>query len=179
MNKMKISRSIIITHGRCLIRPCTYYCVIFLLLLSCPGCEKERLTGDLDVLVGTWKWVYTNRIYNGYSLDFTPVNYTLTPGTEGKDFSIRFYKRGVVKLYKDDDIYEKWAITTDILMDENSLFLNDSKRFDIQLTGDTLLSGYVNQDTLMTMYYFPYNSGVQDNEEGAHTYFYNYFIREK
>lgn len=70
-----------------------------LLLMTLISCKKDRLKGDKEIFVGTWKWAYSDATIGicegmAYTTEITPLS-------EGHEYSIVFEKRGKVLFYKD------------------------------------------------------------------------------
>lgn len=140
------------------------------------GCKKDKLTGDKEILVGKWKWIYTESVYTP-NCNGSPSTTYYTPLSEGKEFELEFIKKGCVKFFengnknkKDRIVFtgEGWQITTTTLFYgyfNFNIFL-DNKETDI-------LSGYVKGDTLILMGSFPKESSSQSCLSN-----FNYFIRE-
>jgi hypothetical protein len=152
--------------------------VLIICLFLIFSCKKERLKGDLDILTGKWNWSTSQVFFYGYSTSLYSQA-ILTPISENITYSIKFFQRGVFQLIKNDDAFEKWKILSKPNLYADNTILQNAYRYDIHLKDDDFLSGYVNQDTLVTIYYFPYNSRTLTWPDGeGHVYYYNYFVRE-
>ncbi len=145
-----------------------YITGIFLLLLSC---KKDGLKDGKEILIGTWNWNYSERSF-GWCENET-LEETYTPVTEGKNFSIMFFKNGFVGFLEDKQVVARHRIvfysfdnsvnptTFDIYLDNNS----DDRRFEF--------SGEIhNEDMLKAWVAFPFNY-----EHSCEQYI-SYFIKE-
>ncbi len=82
------------------------YILYITLLLLLSSCAKDKLFGDKSVLIGTWKWIYSEHEFDFCDGD---PNYTITvtPDSEGVIFSIKFYENGTVKFYENNHFLSK------------------------------------------------------------------------
>ncbi len=70
------------------------------------ACKKDELSGVYEPLIGTWQWIYSEHEFDFCDGD---PNYTIdiTPESEGVNFSMEFYHKGVVKFYENDHFLSK------------------------------------------------------------------------
>jgi hypothetical protein len=149
-----------------------YLIGICLITLSC---KKDKLEGDMSILIGKWNWTHTDHLYG--ICDGDSFSETLTPLSEDKTFSLEFYEKGVVKFLENDEQIESFrtvfANNTD---DCGGTYLDDIS-FDISLNnkkGDLhYMYGCVGPNLLVVVQGFPFNSF----EKGCEFYT-SYFVKE-
>lgn len=82
-----------------------------LLILFFISCKKDKLTDDKEILIGTWNWYSTTK---SNSLCNPPSYETeLSPSTENKTYTIKFFKKGKVTFLENDT--EKKNISNSVL----------------------------------------------------------------
>jgi len=140
------------------------------------SCKKDKLEGDKEIFIGKWEWVYTNHVY-GVCTGYPPIEETLTPETEGGNYSMEFLKKGIVKYYENGIELDKDRLvfshfSSDSYLGEdyylfgvylNNEFYNDDYRF----------QGSISTDTLIVNIGYPY----QSFREGCESYV-SYFIKQ-
>jgi len=154
-------------------RKSIYILMVLFLILSC---KKDKLEGEKAILVGKWKWVYSD-VTVSYC---NPPSYEIliNPNTEGENYSIEFKENGKVIFFKDGTITEKKRIVFDRWETGSypTFSINqESWRFVIDLNDNNRESifGEINQDTILLFpFYFPF-----DDSEGCE-YHKSYFVRE-
>ncbi len=140
--------------------------VIFFLMLTFLSCKKDRLSDEKAFLIGKWNWIYSDHDYGW--CDNQQLEETLTPISEGKNYSVQFEEKGKIKFFEDGKIIEECRIVFDFFevneLGESFffLYLNNDKERGIGGSG---------KDTLRLKY--PYIEEV----EGCGVYA-NYFIKE-
>ncbi|MBN4070875.1 hypothetical protein JYT72_00065 [Crocinitomix catalasitica] len=127
-------------------------CYFFLLgsVVLC-SCKSDKLKDDKSVLTGKWNWIYSS--YSSGWCNYLPIYNTLTPITEGKNYSVEFDQKGKIRFYEDGILTEEARIVFDyfeIDSEQTSLFYfylnndvnrgmegnihNDTLHFDYPLT---------------------------------------------
>jgi hypothetical protein len=143
--------------------------LIFLIVLLI-SCKKDELSGDKEIMIGTWKWEYTVREHYG---DFQSYSDTLNPNSVSKSFSIKFEQKGIGYLFEDGEKTKKFRIVFNEWREGNTATIQNSMYFSFDIDKEELF-GNVNPDTLVTYVLFPY-----DRETGTdNIYVKNYFVRE-
>jgi hypothetical protein len=71
-----------------------------MVFLTSTGCKKDKLTGDAQSLIGTWKWVKT-----------TGEHTDLTPDNSGKSKTLEFIEKGKYKILAEGKKIESGRIT--------------------------------------------------------------------
>ncbi len=96
------------------------------------SCQKDRLTGDKKILVGTWNW-QSSKLWD-YCLGLK--NYT--PENTGKTFKVVFTKSGIIQFYEDNILLHEHTIKFDELYIQQEGIVESYKEisFSIQLDGD-------------------------------------------
>ncbi|MEX1001737.1 MAG: hypothetical protein WDZ35_06445 [Crocinitomicaceae bacterium] len=72
--------------------------IIFFGMLLMFSCKKDKLEGDSAILIGEWKWVYSNEIKNTCNPPSYQVN--ITPNSINSTFKIGFLKKGKVEFFQ-------------------------------------------------------------------------------
>jgi hypothetical protein len=69
------------------------------------ACQKDKLAGNKNFLIGKWNWIYTQYTYGWCEYD---TNYeTITPLSLNKKFTVEFLKKGQIHFYENDALLEK------------------------------------------------------------------------
>lgn len=85
------------------------------------GCKKNKLNGDMQILIGKWNWNYSDYTYNKCS-KYSSIHQTLTPISENKNFSIEFDPKGFVTLFENNSILQEGRIHFEKSHNNNSKF---------------------------------------------------------
>ena len=83
------------------------YCTCLLLFSSCEKPEGDHLTGDYEVLVGTWSWYESL----GSGSTDVPGYYDSTPESLGDTYRVKFEKVGRFKTWKNGEELHEGTIT--------------------------------------------------------------------
>lgn len=132
----------------------------------------DSLTGDTAILVGTWKWQYTEHQFNWC---YGPTLYeVLDSATESTSYSIEIFENGIARTYSNSQQLDEY----EIYFDAFGLYcheFNDSNLFYAKFNQSEVLPfiGCVKPDTLRVVYGFPFFN----YEEGCEDYI-SYFIRQ-
>lgn len=134
----------------------------------------DLLTGDSSILVGSWKWQYTEHTFNWC---YGPTLYeVLDSASESTQFSIEIFENGLAKTYANSVETESYGIYFEIFGDPYVCYLlNGAERFNIDFdeNPDVELDGCVNDDTLLVVRGFPFFN----YEDGCEDY-HSVFLRE-
>ena len=76
-----------------------YLIGICLITLSC---KKDKLEGDMSILIGKWNLTHTDHLYG--ICDGDSFSETLTPESEGHTLSMEFFEKGIIKFYQNDKL---------------------------------------------------------------------------
>ncbi|NOQ75581.1 MAG: hypothetical protein GQ574_26460 [Crocinitomix sp.] len=68
-------------------------------LLLLFSCQKDRLSKEKEILVGTWDWDYSKLFDN---CDGFIHSQEINPATENDTYQVEFLKRGIIRFYKND-----------------------------------------------------------------------------
>lgn len=145
---------------------------LFLLSILFLSCKKDKLNDDKEIFIGKWKWVYSVKTSQD-NCDNPPIVTTLTPTTQGENYSIEFLKKGCAVFYKNGEKIDKYRIVFD---DPFQLSSSGYSEFEIHLNNksENYFVGYIKNDTLMELgWFFPFKG----RNESCISYT-NYFIRE-
>lgn len=153
--------------------------IIALSLSLIVACKKDKLKGDREILIGKWKWLYTDKYTN--TCNPPDSYYLLTPSTENINYSIEFIERGKVVYYENEKKTSKDRVVFHVFefIDYvpwqgfyHFVIYGDNKNDDVK----RYLSGYIKNDTLIIRSdgarwpHYITNTDCQD--------VYSYFIRE-
>ncbi|MBK6524613.1 MAG: hypothetical protein IPG07_03095 [Crocinitomicaceae bacterium] len=103
---------------------------IFFLMLTFLSCKKDRLSDEKAFLIGNWNWIYSDHDYGW--CDNQQLEETLTPLSEGKDYSVRFVEKGKIEFFEDGEIIEVCRIVFDF--------------FEVNAQGEAFFIFYLNND---------------------------------
>lgn len=151
--------------------------IIFCIISLISSCKKDKLEGDKEVLVGKWKWVYSDLTLG--VCNPPEYNTQINPTSENINYSIEFLKCGKVIYYKNNEKIEKDRIVFNTFKTTTNSSLT-SEYYEFGILGDNDLnkafSGFVKSDTLIIGgYYFFFDENRNCN---GCCYYLNYFIRE-
>ncbi len=148
--------------------------ILLLVLLS--SCAKDKLIGERSILLGTWNWtktVHTYGICEGYN-----STVTLTPLIEGDEFAIKFFEKGIVKFYQNNEVLSSDRVIIKMYPSPCSGDLPEYKAFYIYLNNkddyEALLYGCVDINEIVVVKGFPFNL---TEETGCDRYT-SYFTKE-
>lgn len=142
----------------------SYMIAGILLLVSC---KKDRLKDGESILIGNWKWLYTQRTHGWCSGEaFYEV---LTPESTNNDYEVSFVERGKISFFKNAKRQGKYRIQFEYF----SKLSESSFVFQMKLNNDTtkIVEGNVYNDTLNIKY--PYI----EEDPNCENYL-NFFVRE-
>ncbi len=133
------------------------------------GCKKDKLKDEKAVLIGNWQWEKT--FYESYNCqNCCPINFTLTPLSENKNYSMEFFKKGKVKFYEDNILSNENRIVF-----KNFYELGGGSVFSIHLDNDPTMKlvgmVYAGGDSLLTFDY-PFKAYNDPCDEEYISYFY-------
>ncbi|MBK9190362.1 MAG: hypothetical protein IPM77_02075 [Crocinitomicaceae bacterium] len=137
------------------------------------SCKKDKLEGDKEILIGTWEWYKTEKIY---SLCNPPsIESQLTPSSEQTSFSITVYKNGKVTYIEAGQEIATYRIIFTSFDKPNVCSLQGYKYFNINLDNNVnnVLQGCVSEDSLVVIRNFPY----PDPEDACENYT-SYFVKQ-
>lgn len=139
---------------------------IFFICLMLFSCKKDKLEGESEILLGTWKWSYTYK--TSYICAPPEVYDTLNPQTENQDYSIEWTKNSIA-FRKNNAVCEEGWFQLEFISPPN-LLSGYSYSFTAYLKGDydNHLNGIVGEDTMMVNTKFPFS---KTNCESYSSYF--------
>lgn len=130
---------------------------ILIILLAVVSCKKDRLKNEKAIFIGDWKWIYSE--VTGDFCSGNPTSTTIrNPSTIGNNFYMNFCKKGKVTFSDGNgEISEKRIVF--YRFQAGSSVLKNSYLFNIYLDNDedSVLSGEINQDTIMLETFFPFS----------------------
>ncbi len=159
----------------------TILCGIFFIGICTESCkkdypsEKNSLSGDTSIFVGTWNWIYTNHDCGFCQNQYFQDQYT--PATESTMFSLVFVSSGIVCFYKQDTlISEHRIIFNKFNLEPEHCMIYNAHSFHVYLDGNgkTSLAGCINQDTMR----LSLASGFLFNPESGCEIYQNYFLKQ-
>ena len=142
--------------------------VLLLFGLSFIACKKDKLEDGKEIFIGTWNWTHATHSYGW--CDGDDFDEILTPESEGRNYSIEFLEKGVVKYYengeyleKDRLVFVKFGNPCDNREGYQSfaVYLNNKL-----YNSDHLFEGCVSSDSLILIRGFPFSTF----EEGCEGY---------
>jgi len=173
--------------------------LLLILIFLFSSCEKEELKEDKEIFIGKWKWAFTYKLAYTYlphgGRRQKPSYDTIFSNSENVK-SIEFEKDGDVVFSNNGYDVRKRIFFKDFSESSytykahyyvfyppnnystyTSLKINDVRDFRANLDNNEYLtfSGFVKNDTLITMKYFPYET---TDDYHIVTEYYSYFIKE-
>jgi hypothetical protein len=152
--------------------------IISLLLVGLiVSCKKDQLNDEKSILIGNWEWEYTLHTYSFCDSDPNSTE-LLNPESEGTQFSMEFYEKGIVKFYQNDKLLSTDRIVVNVIGGDCGSDLPEHQSFGIKLDNkddfEFLIYGCVNSNELVVIKGFPFN--LMENE-GCEIYT-SYFVKE-
>jgi hypothetical protein len=142
--------------------------VIFIVLVAFASCNKKKLEGDSQILVGKWNW--THSFVNDDMCD-PPGNYVeINPNSEATNYSLEILKKGKVIFYMNEEEIDSYKFNCSLSENTNPT-IDFPYHFGIYFGDGKALSGFVKEDTLFDNMYFPF-------EDTQCTDYYGYFVKE-
>ncbi len=149
------------------------YLLIAILAISFTSCVKDKLDKDTLILEGTWKWDHSVE-YTYDAVNDTVLKAIIPASNYGDTYGIRFEKKGRIYTLKNDADEEKYRLVLPYFK-SGLCDLNNSYEYEIHLDNkeDNILSGCVNEDTLITNdLHLPLSKG-----SGDYPYYRHYFVK--
>ncbi len=149
--------------------------LIFVLItfISFSSCNKDRLGGNKEALVGTWNWQRTDMSHycNG-GIEYE----TYESDTANETYRIEFLKEGIIQFYKNDILESEHFIKFNAIGVQEDGIVPSHRQivFEIFLDGDgsNRISGTGTQKEMKISNY-PF-----ELEEDCHHWLKNYFRKE-
>lgn len=138
---------------------------VILIAFSCfilLACKKDKLRDDKSVFIGNWSWKYSNHTY-GICTGDPPSEEILTPDSEGSNYSMEFFEKGIVKFFENGNKLNTKRIVFSNFGGLSCGYSGDFNYFNIHLDGksektEDILQGCISPDTLIVIRGFPYDS---------------------
>ena len=147
------------------------FIIIFICIIALAACEKDKLEGEMSILIGTWNWTETYEV-NNYCDSDSLWNYQLVDSAHtGNKYSLEFLEKGKVIFYTNDAIIWNERVTV-----ESKNVIGDGSyvyHFVILLNNNAnnKMDVWVGQDSLLL------NDFPKDTEDNCSEMF-NHFIRQ-
>ncbi len=130
------------------------------LSLIISSCKKDKLEGEKDIFLGTWKWTETIHTFGLCEGD----NFveTITPESSGNNYSMNFFENGIVKYYENDNYISKARIVFTGFGNNRTGSLSDYIRFEIALNNNfkdqsAYFSGCICESEMQVINGFPFD----------------------
>jgi len=137
--------------------------------------EKNQLSGDTAIFIGTWEWIYSDHDY-GWCEQQSYYEYLDSINT-GISFSIAFNSNGIVSFRKNQELISEQRVIFNFFETQSqNCMLSAANPFHIYLNNNSklYLTGCLNPDTMRL-------SGacgfLFDPESGCENY-QNYFLKQ-
>ena len=133
----------------------------------------DMLTGDTSILVGTWKWQYTEHIFNWC---YGPTLYeVLDSASEMASYKMNVKSNGYVEFYMNDNLQVTHGIFIEYFGTSGCQNFNTNFLYSINLndTSEIAFNACVGQDWLVVTSGFPF-----DNYEIGCEDYISFFQRE-
>jgi hypothetical protein len=134
------------------------------------SCKKDRLNNRHGNLVGKWEWTHTCEQIrlDGYNLKWD----TIYPKKD--NYFLEFQKKGILLLYKNDEIIDEILLKKDIRKTDEKYNVYGFKQTYNSVKVEFFHQDFSNQ--LHNSWMFPYcNDSTQPNGNIFTTYYFNYF----
>lgn len=136
------------------------------------SCKKDKLEGEMNILVGKWNWVYTDHLYG--ICEGNSFSETLTPESEGNTFAMEFFEKGIVKFYQNNELIGSDRLVLVQFGDSCSGAISDYIRFIFRLNNKkdqyAEFRGCISSSEIEVVRGFPYHI----YEEGCEFYLSNF-----
>jgi hypothetical protein len=131
------------------------------------SCQKDKLTNEKEILIGKWKWIYTEHS-TGWC-ESNPQFYTINAASDTKSYGVEFFEKGRIWFYENGKVIEKYRITFETFEDLSG----GNYLFYIKLNNQPteIIGGSVRGDSLRIKY--PY----VESDPNCENYL-NFFVRE-
>jgi hypothetical protein len=131
------------------------------------ACTKDELIDDKSILIGKWKWAYTEHSYGW--CDYNPKFNTINTANDSNIYGVDFLEKGKVVFYKNEKVIERGRVVFEYF---EMIGVNDFIfYFNLNDESDQGISGSGNKDTLRITY--PY----VEEDPNCENYL-NFFVRE-
>jgi hypothetical protein len=147
------------------------FLIFFFCAIAVAACTKDKLEGEMSILIGTWNWTETYAVSNYCDAD-SLWNYQLIDSAQtNKNFKLEFQEKGKVIFYNNDGVL--W--NDRVVFESKNVIENGSYayHFVILLNNktDDKLDVWVGQDSLLL------NDFPKDTDDHCSEMF-NHFIRQ-
>ena len=147
------------------------FLILFFCVIAVAACKKDKLEGEMSILIGTWNWTETYEVSNYCDTD-SLWNYQLIDSAQTDNkFTLEFLEKGKVIFYNNDVILWKERV----VFESKNVIGNDSYEyhFVILLNNKTndKMDVWVGQNSLLL------NDFPKDTDDNCSEMF-NHFIRQ-
>ncbi len=118
--------------------------LILLVNVGVVSCKKDKLKDEKSILIGNWEWVNTQHDFGW--CEGESWEETLTPESEDENYSMFFYKKGVVEFYQNGNLLDKSRVVFDHF--EINELGNFSFVIDLNNKEENRMSGYGNETSV-------------------------------
>lgn len=148
------------------------FLILFFCVIAVSACEKDKLEGEMSILIGTWNWTETYGVRNFCEPD-SLWNYQLIDSDQRDNkYTLEFLEKGEVIFYNNDRILWKERV----VFESKNVIANGPYEyyFVILLNNNTndKMDVWVGQDSLLL------NDFPKDTDDYCSQMF-NHFIRQQ
>lgn len=139
-------------------------------IIALVACKKDKLDGDMSILIGTWNWTETYEVSNYCDAD-SLWNYELIDSSqEDNKYSLEFREKGKVRFYTNDAIIWKKRV----VFESQEVIASGSYAYHFVIllnnNSNDKMDVWVGQDSLL-LHDFPLDTDESCTER------FNHFIR--
>lgn len=141
--------------------------ILFIFSVLLLSCKKDKLTGDKSIFIGKWEWIYSMHKHNFCNGSPTTTD-VITPASDGNNYAIKFYEKGIVKYYENENYLGKDRLVFSSF-GSNCEYNANSISFGIYMNNnlydeDYVFQGCIDSDTIIVEKGFPFQNYVKGCE---------------
>lgn len=147
------------------------FLIFFFCVIAVTACKKDKLEGDMSILIGKWSWTETYKVSNYCDADSLWNYQMIDMANTDNRFTLEFREKGKAIFYNNDAIL--WNLRT--VIESKNIIVNGLYDYHIiiRLNNNTndKMDVWVGQDSLLL------NDFPKDTDEDCCQMF-NHFIRQ-
>ena len=146
------------------------YLFTIVLLFSFSSCQKDRLEGESNKLVGTWKWIYSVEHRDTGS---SVTSLSVSASNYQDDYFIDFEQKGKAIFKQSENVVGDYRIIFDFIAEFNSTKYDTWFTMHLNNDPDLPFSGWFNSDTLVcSSKHLPLQSHMDGRTKVSYSHYY-------
>ena len=147
------------------------FIILFFCIIALAACQKDKLEGEISILIGRWNWTETYEVSNHCDTE-SLWNYQLIDSTHANNkYALEFLEKGKVIFYTNDAIIWKERVT----FESKNVIEDGSYKYHFVIllnnNANNKMDVWVGQDSLLL------NDFPKDTEKKCSEMF-NHFIKQ-